>query len=328
MTKQADRSDNKMDVWKAVSALMDLAATPSQPRVTNPDDIHRAQAACTLLTGGAALDFFLTHPLPRGEDPYTFVMAGDHYEVACGGGQCSVNRKLPEARPMFRMSAVWGCGGSVGDANPVEFVDSFADSATNKALACIPTTLSDWDVPYNGYGSVSFDDATKEIILKPQAATSPDETHAALALLKCTEQSPSRDFTMTVDLTTLRHLRTPAPNPWECLWIVFNYNIGSDGKKETNYFILKPNGIELGTAYGEMEQNFLATDSNPKLTLGIPNQIVITKHGQQLSIMIDGKLAMEYDGTKGPKPLYDVPGAVGLYIEDAEGRGTISLQSY
>lgn len=213
-------------------------------------------------------------------------------------------------------------GGSSVENTPVVVIPS---EAVNNPF--VSTTLLDWDVPYNGYGAVLFDDATKEIILKPKAAASPDETHAALTLLKYTEQYPSSNFKATVDLTTLRQLRTPTPNPWECFWIFFNYTIASDGKKETNYFILKPNGIQLGTAYGEKGENFLATSSSPTLKIGIPNQIVITKQGQHLTILIDGKLVLEYDGTNGLKPLYDVPGYFGLYIEDAEGSGKVVFES-
>ncbi len=176
-------------------------------------------------------------------------------------------------------------------------------------------TAEDWDVVSNGFGSVSFDPVTG-IILEPKAATDPAETHASLLLSKFTEQSPLANFKITIKASTDQQLRTPAPNPWECFWIFFNYTTGSNGKKVTNYFAFKTNGIELGTAYDEAGQTFLATSGTPTLQIGVSNEMSLTKQGQQLQVSIDGKIVMTYDGSG--LPLIDTKGSIGLYTEDAK----------
>ncbi|EKD42505.1 MAG: hypothetical protein ACD_73C00132G0003, partial [uncultured bacterium] len=183
-------------------------------------------------------------------------------------------------------------------------------------------------IPYDGYGTVSFD-AVNGIILQPKAATTPGETHAALALSKLTLQSPMTNFKVTVRVTTEQQLRTPTPNPWECFWIFFNYTIGPNGKKITNYFTLKTNGIELGTAYDEVGQTFLVTNSTPTLKIGVANEIILTKLDQQLQITIDGKVALTYDGTTMPTPLINTAGSIGLYTEDAKVRiNAMSIEAH
>lgn len=177
-------------------------------------------------------------------------------------------------------------------------------------------TAEYWDVIYDGYGFVSFD-AINGIILEPKAASSPGETHAALAISKLTQQSPLTNFKVTVKVTTEQQLRTPTPNGWECFWIFFNYTIGTNGKKITNYFTLKTNGIELGTAYDEVGQTFLVTESTPQLQIGVANEITLIKQGQQLQVTIDGKIILTYDGVTMPTPLIDTAGSIGLYTEDA-----------
>lgn len=183
----------------------------------------------------------------------------------------------------------------------------------------LTTTATDWDVAYDGYGTVTFD-AASGIVLQPKAAGLPSETHAALVLAKRGEQTPFGDAKITVVVTTETQLRASAPNAWECFWLFFNYTLGDNGKKVTNYFILKPNGVELGTAYDEAGQTFLATGESPTLHIGAPNEIIVTKRGQTLEVVIDGQPAMTYDGTSVAKPLIDVAGTVGLYSEDARVR--------
>jgi hypothetical protein len=109
--------------------------------------------------------------------------------------------------------------------------------------------------------------------------------------------------------------------PQEVFWVMFNYvqvgNTTSTDKK-TNYFILKPNGCELGTAYGDLGQNFAATTTTPTLAFGTsPHQYqyTITKRGYHVTAAVDGVLV--FDATYNATTLYDQEGVVGLYCEDA-----------
>jgi hypothetical protein len=97
---------------------------------------------------------------------------------------------------------------------------------------------------------------------------------------------------------------------------MFNYQQIGDAtstNKTTNYFILKPNGCELGTAYDSLGQTFLASTSTPTLTLGTPYQYSISKRGQLLTVAINGTQVFDatYTGS------YDQKGFIGLYCEDS-----------
>jgi hypothetical protein len=183
----------------------------------------------------------------------------------------------------------------------------------------IPTTSDQWQVPYNGFGFVNFG-ATSGVVLSPMASTQASETHAALALSTRSQQNPLKDFRITVVATTEQQLRTPIPNAWECFWIFFNYRLDANGKKTTNYFTMKPTGVELGTAADELAQTFLWTKPAPIMIPGVPNTFVITKRGQHIEASIDGIAVMSYDGGLAPHALYDAPGSIGLYTEDARVR--------
>lgn len=180
----------------------------------------------------------------------------------------------------------------------------------------IALTQANWDFEdygYSGYGSITF--ASDGITLSPKAATSSGETHAALILAKATQQTPVKDFTLSVELITETQLRTGSPaNPWEVAWIFFNY-LPVSGNKETNYFILKTNGIELGKAFESSGQDFLFTEGTPQLSLNTPYTISITKNGQDLTIKVNGETVLS--GSTWTGPLYDVPGWIGIYTEDA-----------
>lgn len=191
--------------------------------------------------------------------------------------------------------------------------NSAIDSAPDNASAWIPIplTLDDWTTIYTGYGEVVFNpDAT--LTLDPMAATSPDETHAALVVLNDAVFCPSVDFTIRVTATTQTQLRTPPANPWEVFWLFFNYE--DDPTFQTNYLILKPNGIELGKAFGDSLQEFLYTAPSPQLVLGQPATYEIVKIGTSLQISINGEpiFAEPQDF-----PLFLNPGQIGLYTEDA-----------
>lgn len=180
----------------------------------------------------------------------------------------------------------------------------------------LSTTENDWDIVYDGFGGVLLD-SVDGIILKPQASTELDETHAALVLSKKTLLYPLRDFRLTIVATTNEQLRIPTPNPWEVFWIFFNYRGDRPDSKETNYFILKPNGIELGKAYGAIDQAFLSTLPSPQLVVGEANTFVLDKKGGNIQVSVNGVVVLNYQGRDGSTAIYDQAGAIGLYTEDA-----------
>ncbi len=181
------------------------------------------------------------------------------------------------------------------------------------------TSSTDWSVVYNGYGKVTFD-PTQGIIMQPETTTSSSITHAALILSNAYLQTPIQNFEISVIVATDQQLRTPNPNPWEVFWLFFNYtsdSTTSDGHKKTNYFVFKPNGIELGTAFDEIGQNYLVTETYPANSIGTLSTITVRKLGQQLWVWINGNLVIQYQGSLFPQALYDLPGTFGLYTEDA-----------
>ncbi len=130
---------------------------------------------------------------------------------------------------------------------------------------------ANWSTLYNGYGSVTWDQSG----VRFAPLYEENKTHAVMIL----GHDVKRDFTVKIKAKTIKQLRTPTPNAWECFWFVFNYAIASDGKKTANYIVLKPNGIEVGTMAVEIEQKFLYTGDVPKLVLNQFNIYEITKLG-------------------------------------------------
>lgn len=200
---------------------------------------------------------------------------------------------------------ILGCGSGLssdGDYNAAGAPDGSASFGL---------TEDNWDVAYTGYGETTF--ANGVLTIAPEAIGLGSGTHSALVLSRSTQDNPVADFELTIRATTMRQFREPSPNPWETLWILFNY-IPQGDYKETNYFVLKTNGIELGKAYNERGQTYLHTGDAPKLQLGVETTYRLIKIGQDLSVYIDGDLALEYDGGD----LYDHAGSIGLYVEDSQ----------
>jgi hypothetical protein len=205
-----------------------------------------------------------------------------------------------------------------------EFAHAYTDSM-RRTLTPSPTPLlspalklwsvenhpSHWHEIFNGYGLTSYD-PQEGIILEPKRALKPEETHSALILSKKTEAHPLKDFVVTIQAATERQIRTQSANPWEVFWIFFNHNFDTQKHSITNYFIMKPNGIELGKAFERTKQTILSTKWQPTLLLGKIYAITIIKVGNHVDVLIDGTPALSYSGE-----LYDQPGSIGLYTEDA-----------
>lgn len=171
----------------------------------------------------------------------------------------------------------------------------------------IPLTSDYWTTVYDGLGSVTY--STGGIVMYPMSATSASETHAALTLANI---SPLRNFRLTVTAITEMQLRQNSPpNPWEVFWLFFNYNATPTGKN-TNYFILKTNGIELGTATDSIGQTFLQTAPTTIPAVGQLNTFQIEKIDSSVTVSINGAKVIDYTGA-----VFDTPGSIGLYTEDA-----------
>lgn len=167
-----------------------------------------------------------------------------------------------------------------------------------------------WEVAYDGFGQIHFD---KGVTLQPRkvASISLDETHSALTLTK----QKFKDFGVRIHYANMQSLREPQSNSWEVFWLLFNYNPDIDEKK-TNYFIFKPNGIELGQAWGLVDQKFLATKDYPRAEMKKQYELTLIKKNQSLKVFIDGQSALHFQGAENLQ-LLDDSGQIGLYAEDS-----------
>lgn len=159
------------------------------------------------------------------------------------------------------------------------------------------------------WGNASF--AGSRVTLSSAVPRSPGETHSALVTSRQTWTNP----TISLDTDTLRQLRQgSAPNPWEVGWVMFRFQDLSN----YYYFILKPNGFELGKKQGSLNQIFLDTGSLPSLRVGTTAQIRIVVRGARIQVFAGGALVLDYTD---PSPLTGA-GSVGLYEEDSRVRFT------
>jgi hypothetical protein len=142
--------------------------------------------------------------------------------------------------------------------------------------------------------------------LSSQPPTSPAETHSALL----TSAGTWGDQTFTYTETTLKQLRLGSPpNTWEVAWSMFRFRDLSN----YYYFILKPNGYELGKKQGSDAQIFLATGSAPRLQLGTSYRIQIRAVAARIRVSVNGTQVLDFTD---PHPL--PAGSVGLYEEDSQ----------
>lgn len=209
-------------------------------------------------------------------------------------------------------------GDTTGEGNTTPTPDETTAQTDPNAIGL---TAADWDVVSNGEGTVTFD--ADGILMTPKAATASSETHGAWLLTKLTETTPLQNFKATITFTNVAQLRTgSAANPWEVFWLFFNYTLGSDGKKQTNYVVIKTNGTEMGRAYSETSQEFLVTNSSPSLAIGTEHTIVVTKNATHVTVTLDDAAAADFTSEAAPssKYIYDEAGSIGLYTEDAQVR--------
>ena len=113
--------------------------------------------------------------------------------------------------------------------------------------------------------------------------------------------------------TTTRQLRTgSAANPWEVSWVLW-HTTDSD---HFYYFIVKPNGWELGKkdpAYPG-GQRFLATGSVPSFPIGQWYRIGIRQSAETITVSVNDLPITTFADYERPYS----SGRIGMYSEDAE----------
>ena len=154
------------------------------------------------------------------------------------------------------------------------------------------------------------------IQMQPRAATRPDETHSFLAVSR---QAFGGDapYRFAGQMRTVAQLRTPTPNAWEVAWLVWNFA----DNDHLYYFVLKPNGWEIGkrdpryVVPGVNDgQKIMATGGSVRLEIGQWNAFEVRVDGPEAEIFIDGRFVTRFRDTDSA-PL--LSGRVGLYGEDA-----------
>lgn len=194
-------------------------------------------------------------------------------------------------------------------------------------LRSIPMTPAFWEVIYNGSGKVEFERQTRELLLVPKVPEVPEQTFAALVVLKQLQLNPVQDFVVRLEVSTEKQLRVgTAPNDWEVFWFFSNYRRSEKGTKEANYFILKPkSGVELGLVFDEVGQTFLKTAATPQLKIPAKNEplkeeLIFIKRGASFRAYRNQYLIMDYKDGDATSRLFTHGGTFGLYSEDAQVR--------
>lgn len=186
-------------------------------------------------------------------------------------------------------------------------------------LIDVPLTPFHWQVVYGKPGNIKFQYLqTKDLFLQSENVQAADKTSAALLILNFGLQRPFRNFILEVEATTLKQFRPHLKNDWEVFWVFTNYRIGKDEKKETNYFLAKPNsGVELGKAFSEVGQTFLSTKDNQRFAIGKKMKYLFVKNDHQYTVYLNDRKAINYYHQSGEMKIYDHAGTIGLYVEDA-----------
>ncbi len=181
------------------------------------------------------------------------------------------------------------------------------------AGALLTLQPSQWTTLYSGQGEVHF--TPKGLSLKPAAAQTPEQTHAALVL---SQIQNARYFDLEIVFQNVQPLRQGNPQPWEVFWLFFNYQTDHQNQKKTNYLILKPNGLELGRATQEVHQDILKTWPQPISRFGQDHHLRLQRWSTKLIITLDQQPEVTYEFVKDAEKPFDQQGHIGLYCEDAE----------
>lgn len=203
-------------------------------------------------------------------------------------------------------------------ANPPGFSENFssypAGSWEEGSVHGPPGDPGRWYQQFNAGGTVGIqtDGTSRVLVAIPMQAVKPGETHA---LLTKSGQSYG-GFDLTVELETVRQLRTLTPNPWEVAWVLWSFQ----DQQHFYYFSLKTNGWEVGKedpAYPG-KQNFLRGGLAPANNVGRWQTIRVRKSSSDntTQIWVNSLLVTTFRDTERP---YE-EGQIALYAEDAEVR--------
>jgi len=195
-----------------------------------------------------------------------------------------------------------------------------AAAVSSPGASQLTATEADWKVLWNGHGRVSFD-AAQGVVMRTAKATAPKETYSILLLAKETLKRPLRNFRVTLTVTNEAQLRKGKANEWEVFWLFFNYNPAGRDLKKTNFLLVQTHtGMQLGKAFKKVGETYLAKLKDPSVRVGQTYKLTVTKTGQHVEVLMDGKSVLEFDGGMLSRRLYDVPGSIGLYCEDSQVR--------
>lgn len=210
---------------------------------------------------------------------------------------------------MVAVATLVGCSSLPGSA-----------TRTYQKEEAIPLDESHWRVVYDGGGKVQFH--RDGILLQSQVPKFAKDTFAALVVSRHPTRGP--EFRLRLRYRVERQLRKientaiDKVRPWEVFWLFWGYREGAvPRQKETNYFILKQNGVELGRAHEETEQTFLATANRPTLEMMKSTEVVIENSISGAHIFVDGMPALDFENRARVHSLYQENGSIGLYVEDA-----------
>jgi hypothetical protein len=161
----------------------------------------------------------------------------------------------------------------------------------------------------DGIVSLRSADVARVLVLSPGTADRPDATHSALLV---TRESYSGRISFAGRVRTVMQLRIGSlPNPWECAWLVWNYQ----DDQHFYYVALKPTGWEIGKrdpAYPG-GQRFLASGED-EFPLGAWQDFLVVQDNAMITIRLNGVVIASI--ADGERPL--TAGRLGLYTEDAE----------
>ncbi len=168
-------------------------------------------------------------------------------------------------------------------------------------------TLAKWQIAWTGYGTVRIENGA--LMEQPKTSITAGETNSSM--VRSLQGITWKDYTYELRMNTAAQLRTGSnPNPWEAGWITFRHQENS----KFYYFVLKPNGIELGKALGNYQQAFFVTKESPQLQLGQWVNFRIVLKGANIKVYVNGSLVADYTDTNAPF----LTGGIGLYNEDAK----------
>ena len=165
-----------------------------------------------------------------------------------------------------------------------------------------------WRAVYDGYGTTRIStEGGHQLTMLPRSASDPQVTHGGLV----TTVREFDDIDVTIQMRTVRQLRSGGANSWEVAWLLWHYT-------DDHHFysiVLKPNGWELGKedpAYPG-SQRYLATGDTPVFPIGMQHTVQVRQVENSMAVWANGKLLATYTDNERPY----LGGRIGLYTEDA-----------